>query len=124
MKDYKILSEKEKKKIFEIAKNELENFGIKNFLIFGSFVKRNYIRDLDIVVFDRISEKKMNEIASHLEKKIKIEVDLKRFDELAEPIKFLALTKGIGNLDENLRGKCLEFVHSYMDFVEWLRKWL
>lgn len=124
MKDYKILNEKEKKEILETVRKEFENFGIKNFLIFGSFVKRNYVRDLDIVIFEKIGEKKMNEIAISLGKKIKIEIDLKRFDELANPVKFLVLTQGIGNLEDSLRRKHFEFVRSYMDFAEWLRKWL
>lgn len=121
---YKILTNKEKKKIFETVKKELENFGIKNFLVYGSFVRRNYVRDLDIVIFDKISEKRMNEIASSLEKKVKMEVDLRNFKELAEPIKFLALTQGKGILEDNLRKECIDFVHRYIDFVEWLRKWL
>jgi len=123
MNDYKIFNEKEKRKIFELVKKELSRFGIKNFLAYGSFVKRNYLRDLDLVIFDKISEEKMNSIASSLEKKIKIEVDLRRFYELPEPIKYLALTQGKGRIEGKFRKEAFDFLRVYIDFVEWLRKW-
>jgi predicted nucleotidyltransferase len=123
MNDYKIFNEKEKRKIFELVKKELSRFGIKNFLVYGSFVKRNYLRDLDLVIFDKISEEKMNSIASSLEKKIKIEVDLRRFDELPEPIKYLALTQGKGRIEGKFRKEAFDFLRVYIDFVEWLKKW-
>ncbi len=123
MKDYRIFNEKEKERIFDIVKKELSNFGIKSFLIYGSFVKRNYSRDLDIVIFERMKENKLNEIASSLEKKVGMEVDLRIFDELPEPIKFLALTQGKGNIEGKFRRKAFDFLRVYIDFVEWLRKW-
>ena len=123
MKDYKIFNEKEKKKVFEIVKRELSRFGVRNFLIYGSFVRRNYSRDLDIAIFDKISENKLNKIASSLEKKIGIEVDIRRFDELSEPIKYLVLTQGKGRIEEKFRKEAFDFLHFYIDFVEWLRKW-
>lgn len=113
MKDYRILNEKDKERIF----------GIKSFLIYGYFVKRNYSRDLDIVIFERMKENKLNEIASSLEKKVGMEVDLRIFDELPEPIKFLALTQGKGNIEGKFRRKAFDFLRVYIDFVEWLRKW-
>jgi len=123
MSDYKILNEKEKKKVFEIVKRELSRFGVRNFLIYGSFVRRNYSRDLDIAIFDKISENKLNKIASSLERKIGIEVDIRRFDELPEPIKYLVLTQGKGRIEEKFRKEAFDFLRAYIDFVEWLRKW-
>jgi predicted nucleotidyltransferase len=123
MKDYKIFNEKEKKKVFEVVKKELSKFGVKNFLIYGSFVRRNYSRDLDIAIFDKISENKLNKIASSLEKKVEIEVDIRRFDELPEPIKYLALTQGKGRIEGKFRKEVFDFLRVYIDFVEWLRKW-
>jgi predicted nucleotidyltransferase len=123
MSDYKIFNERGKKKVFEIVKKELSRFGVKNFLIYGSFVRRNYSRDLDIAIFDKISENKLNKIAGSLEKKIGIEVDIRRFDELPEPIKYLALTQGKGIIDERFRKEAFYFLRAYIDFVEWLRKW-
>jgi predicted nucleotidyltransferase len=123
MSDYKIFNESEKKKVFEIVKNELSRFGVRNFLIYGSFVRRNYSRDLDIAIFDRISENKLNKIDSSLEKKVGIEVDIRKFDELPEPIKYLALTQGKGIIDEKFRKEAFDFLRAYIDFVEWLRKW-
>lgn len=123
MKDYKVFSEREKRKIFEIVKDGLSRFGIRSFLIYGSFVKRNYSRDLDIVIFDRIKESKLNEIASSLEKKVGIEVDLRRFDKLPEPIKYLALTQGKGEIEEKFRKEAFDFLRVYIDFIEWLKKW-
>jgi hypothetical protein len=118
VKDYKVFSEREKRKIFEIVKDGLSRFGIRSFLIYGSFVKRNYSRDLD-----RIKERKLNEIASSLEKKVGIEVDLRRFDELPEPIKYLALTQGKGEIEEKFRKEAFDFLRVYIDFIEWLKKW-
>jgi len=123
MSDYKIFNEKEKRKIFETVKKELSRFGIKSFLVYGSFVKRNYSKDLDLLVFDRISEERMNAIANTIEKKIKMEVDLRRFDELPEPIKYLAVTQGKGELEEKVRRRVFDFLRVYMDFVEWVKKW-
>lgn len=123
IKDYKIFDEKEKKKVFEIVKRELSRFGVRNFLIYGSFVRRNYSRDLDIAIFDRISENKLNKIASSLERKIGIEVDIRRFDELPEPIKYLVLTQGKGRIEGKFRKETFDFLRAYIDFVEWLRKW-
>jgi predicted nucleotidyltransferase len=123
MSDYKIFNEKEKKKVFEIVKKELSKFGAKNFLIYGSFVRRSYSRDLDIAIFDKISENKLNKIASSLERKIGIEVDIRRFDELPEPIKYLVLTQGKGRIEGKFRREAFDFLHVYIDFVEWLRKW-
>jgi|YelNatPaOPRAMG01_1025707.scaffolds.fasta_scaffold57770_3 predicted nucleotidyltransferase len=123
MSDYKIFDEKEKKKVFEIVKRELSRFGVRNFLIYGSFIRRNYSRDLDIAIFDKISENKLNKIASSLERKIGIEVDIRRFDELPEPIKYLVLTQGKGRIEEKFRKETFDFLRAYIDFVEWLRKW-
>jgi predicted nucleotidyltransferase len=123
MSDYKIFNEREKIKIFEIVKEELSKFGIRNFLIYGSFARRNYSRDLDIAIFDKISENKLNKIASNLEKKIGIEVDIRKFDELPDPIKYLALTQGKGRIEGKFRKEASDFLRAYIDFVEWLRKW-
>jgi predicted nucleotidyltransferase len=123
MSDYKIFNEKEKRKIFEIVKKELSRFGVRNFLIYGSFVRRNYSRDLDIAIFDKISENKLNKIASNLEKKVGIEVDIRRFDELPEPIKYLVLIQGKGRIERRFKKEAFDFLRAYIDFVEWLRKW-
>jgi len=123
MNDYKIFNEKERKKVFEIVESELSRFGVRNFLIYGSFIRRNYSRDLDIAVFDKISENKLNRIASSLEKKVGIEVDIRRFDELPEPIKYLVLTQGKGRIEGRFKKEAFDFLRVYMDFVEWLRKW-
>ena len=123
MNDYKIFNEKERKKVFEIVESELSRFGVRNFLIYGSFIRRNYSRDLDITVFDKISENKLNRIASSLEKKVGIEVDIRRFDELPEPIKYLVLTQGKGRIEGRFKKEAFDFLRVYMDFVEWLRKW-
>jgi predicted nucleotidyltransferase len=123
MSDYKIFRQKEKKRVFETVKKELSKFGVRNFLIYGSFVRRNYSKDLDIAIFDKISGNKLNKIASSLEKKIGIEVDIRRFDELPEPIKYLVLTQGKGRIDKRLRKEAFDFLLAYSDFVEWLRKW-
>jgi hypothetical protein len=92
-------------------------------LIYGSFIRRNYSRDSDIAVFDKISENKLNRIASSLEKKVGIEVDIRRFDELPEPIKYLVLTQGKGIIEGRFKKEAFDFLRVYMDFVEWLRKW-
>ena len=123
MSEYKIFDEKEKKKVFEIMKRELSRFGVRNFLIYGSFIRRNYSRDLDIAIFDKISENKLNKIASSLERKIGIEVDIRRFDELPEPIKYLVLTQGKGRIEGRFKKEAFDFLRAYIDFVEWLRKW-
>jgi len=90
MKDYRILNEKDKERIF----------GIKSFLIYDFFVKRNYSRDLDIVIFEKMRKGKLNEI------------DLRRFEELPELIKFLSSTQAF------------DFLRFYINFVEWLIKWM
>ena len=121
---YKILNEKEKRKLLKTIEKILLKFGIRNYLIYGSFVTRNYVRDIDIAVFGRISDKHLTRVANELESKVRIEIDLRRFDELPEPIKFIALTKGIAKLDDSLRARLMNFAFTYIDFNEWLKKWL
>jgi len=123
-KDYKIFKEKEKREIISKISKILSNYNIKNYLIFGSFVSRNYARDLDIVIFDNISEKKLAKITSILEQEIKIEIDLKKAEELKKPILFLAITKGIGNFDKKTRKNIFAMLSECLDFNEWLRKWM
>lgn len=89
------MNNKEKKKTITIIDKIFSRYGIKNYLIFGFFVTRKYFLE-----------------------------DIKRFEELQAPIKFSAITKGIGRLNESLRTNCMKFALSYMDFQEWLRKWI
>jgi predicted nucleotidyltransferase len=122
--NYKTFNEKEKKKILNKISKVLKDYNIKNYSIFGSFVSRNYARDLDIVIFDNVNEKKLIEIAKILESKIGIEVDLKRANELKKPILFYAITKGIVNFDEKTRRNVFGLLNECLDFNEWLRKWM
>jgi len=122
--EYKTLTKKEKEKVLKIVDKTLKKLSINNYLVYGSFVNRNYFRDLDIAILDRASEDKLEKIANEIERKINIEVDLRKFSDLPEPIKFLAIVKGKIFCSEKVRSKLIRFVHVYSDFNEWLKKWL
>lgn len=115
------MNKKQKELIIKKIEKILSSYGIKNYLFFGSFVNRNWFRDIDIVIFDKISERKVVEIAVKIESKIGIEVDIKRYVELPSPIKFSAITTGIGKIDDKTKASCMNFARVYMDFQEWFR---
>ncbi|MEM5868891.1 MAG: hypothetical protein QXL09_02995 [Candidatus Aenigmatarchaeota archaeon] len=112
-----------KQKMFVLKKIEkiLSNYGIKNYLLFGSFLNRKWFRDIDIVIFDNIKEDKIIEISAKIESEIGIEVDIKHYKEIPLPVKFSLITSGVGKIDNKLRASSIDFVRSYIDFIEWFK---
>ncbi len=117
-------SKKDKRKLLRIIDETMKSFGIRNYLIYGSFVKRKYFRDIDIAIVDKVNESKLTKLWDELEKKLGVEVDLRRYEELPEPIKFLAFCKGIRRLSKRKTRHLMRFAYVYMDVAEWLKKWL
>lgn len=125
MRIYKQLSKKEKEKIMKSISEILKKEGIKGCVVFGSFLTRKYFRDIDIALLaKKINEDKLLKLALSLEKIIGIEVDLKIFDHMPDSVKFEALTKGKILFGRKFFKNRYKFVNIYIDFVEWLKKWV
>ena len=78
---YHRVTKEEKKRIVRIIDKTLSTFKkVKGYAIYGSFVTRNYFRDIDIAIFGKLNERELNKLASWLEKKLGIEIDVKLFD--------------------------------------------
>ena len=126
MRIYRKISEKKKEKILQIIKKffQKEKF-VKECIVFGSFVKRNYFRDIDIGLVGNIDEDVISKFASRLERKLGVEVDIKIFDEMPAPVKFEVLKYGKFLLkNKKFKQYKYEFIKRYIDFVEWWKKWI
>ena len=94
---YRKLSKKEKKiiekKIVERIKKRKWILGA---YLFGSFVTRNYFRDIDILIIPKrkVPEKFLEGLAWEIEKEIGIEVDIKDFNRVSPKIRFFAMAYG------------------------------
>ena len=121
---YHKANKKKKERIKKIIERVMKKFKIKNYLIAGSFATRNYFKDIDIVILDKVSKKKMLKVWMELEKLIGIEIDLRSFDELNNLVKFSMITKSIKHVDKKTYARLVRFTYLYTDFAEWLKKWM
>jgi predicted nucleotidyltransferase len=118
--DYNKLSKEEKEKLIEKIKEILSNYDISFAIIYGSFARRNYFRDIDIVIKGNIDRYKLEE---ELEKLGYI-FDIKLWDELNLKHKFFAIKYGIYivfNKEEFIKEK-FNTVREYLDFQPFLEK--
>lgn len=90
-------------KLSGLKKRKIENYivevikkhkSVKGVIVYGSFVNRNYFRDIDLVLVGRVSEKEREKISSEIEKALGIEVDIKLFEELTPFFKFMSFKNG------------------------------
>ena len=88
-KDYNKMSDEEKEKIKGIIRQIVKNYDfVESVIIFGSFVNRNYFRDVDIAIIGEAKEREIRKIETQIEKKIGLDVDVKSFEELPLTFKF------------------------------------
>jgi len=127
--NYNKLSKKEKAKIEKaIEKFFKKQEDVDAYIIFGSFVNRNYFRDIDIAIISkkRISDLKVEKIGSELELKIKIPVDIHIFSRLPLKLKYQALKTGkpvlLKNREYVLQQK-LRTITEFLDFYPFLKRY-
>jgi len=126
---YNKLSKKEKAKIEKIIEEFFnQQKDVDAYIIFGSFVNRNYFRDIDIAIISKkgISDSKAEKIGSELELKIKIPVDIKIFSKLPLKLKYQALKTGKLVLLKNreyVLGQKFKAITEFLDFYPFLKRY-
>jgi len=94
---YRRLSQREKEIIEKkIRKKIRKRRWVSGAYLFGSFVTRNYFRDIDILVIPRrkVPERFLESLAWEIEREIGIEVDVKDFNRVSPKIRFFAMAYG------------------------------
>ena len=95
LKYYKLSSE-EKNRIIEKLRNILVAEGVKLAILFGSFTEANSFRDIDIAIYldDPEDINKILELATKLEEKLELPIDLTPLQALPPKLRLQVLTKG------------------------------
>jgi predicted nucleotidyltransferase len=94
---YKKLDPKQKERIVRRLREVFKRHKfIEGFIVFGSFVNRNYFRDVDvaIVVNKKIDFEKISELEIEAWKKTGLDIDIKIFNDLPLTYKYEIVTKG------------------------------
>jgi predicted nucleotidyltransferase len=96
--------EVELSRVIDVVKSVLERFDwIEIAVIFGSSLRRRVVRDIDIGIVARkpIGLEELNEVASELEKALRVSVDVVPLDEAPPLLRFKALSEGIRAINRN-----------------------
>ncbi|BFI73532.1 hypothetical protein YN1_5190 [Nanoarchaeota archaeon] len=103
-----------KEEIINKIKEILSKYNISFAIIYGSFVRRKYFRDIDIVIKGNIDKYKLEE---ELEKLGYI-FDIKLWEELNLKYKFFAIKEGIYIIfnEEDFKWEKYNTVREYLDF--------
>ena len=103
----------------------IERLNPKAVILFGSFAlgEINEGSDVDIAVIDELKKRQVEKLNDELEHALGIEVDLKLFKDMPDPVKFEVLAHGMVFADDQFRKYRYEFMKKYLDFVEWWRAW-
>jgi predicted nucleotidyltransferase len=96
--------EVELSRVIDVVKSVLERFDwIEIAVVFGSSLRRRVVRDVDIgiVAGKPIGLEELNEVASELEKVLRVSVDVVPLDEAPPLLRFKALSEGIRAINRN-----------------------
>jgi len=96
--------EVELSRVIDVVKSVLERFDwIEIAVVFGSSLRRRVVRDIDIGIVARkpIGLEELNEVASELEKALRVSVDVVPLDEAPPLLRFKALSEGIRAINKN-----------------------
>jgi len=96
--------EVELSRVIDVVKSVLERFDwIEIAVVFGSSLRRRVVRDIDIgiVAGKPIGLEELNEVASELEKVLRVSVDVVPLDEAPPLLRFKALSEGIRAINRN-----------------------
>jgi len=96
--------EVELSRVIDVVKSVLERFDwIEIAVVFGSSLRRRVVRDVDIGIVARkpIGLEELNEVASELEKALRVSVDVVPLDEAPPLLRFKALSEGIRAINRN-----------------------
>jgi len=92
---YVKLKEEDKGKVIERIKEVLrKEKKVKAAILFGSFTRRNFFNDIDIAVLGELRKSDMDRIANELESRVKLPIDLKRFEELPPKLRYAVVKEG------------------------------
>lgn len=119
---YKKLSRKKREEIERDIINYFKEIDfVDSVILFGSFVSRNYFRDIDIALIlnRKITDRVMDRMANELELKLKLPIDIRIFNDLPLKLQFYALKYGkevlIKNRESFFRIK-REVISRFLDF--------
>lgn len=101
---YYRLSREEKRTLKEVIREILENMDVELAIVFGSFVELDSFRDVDIAVYSarcKLDPGIVAEIASRLEERIRIPVDVVPIGEVSAEFRHYILTRGEVILEKN-----------------------
>jgi predicted nucleotidyltransferase len=96
--------EVELSRVIDVVKSVLERFDwIEIAVVFGSSLRRRVVRDIDIGIVARkpIGLEELNEVASELEKVLRVSVDVVPLNEAPPLLRFKALSEGIRAINRN-----------------------